>query len=56
MLVLTRKENESIKINDNIKITVVRIDRGTVRIGVEAPEYVCIVREKVVQQKKKGGG
>ena len=46
MLVLTRKLNETITIGDNIKITVVRIDKGQVRIGIEAPITVDVRREE----------
>ena len=44
MLVLTRKSQDSIRIGDNIKVTILRIKGNTVRIGVEAPESVRIVR------------
>ena len=44
MLVLTRKANEEILIGDNIKITLVRIKGGSVRVGIEAPRDVRIVR------------
>ena len=44
MLVLTRKSHDSIRIGDNIKVTILRIKGNTVRIGVEAPEDVRIVR------------
>ncbi|MDG2408633.1 MAG: carbon storage regulator [Pirellulales bacterium] len=44
MLVLTRKSQDSIRIGDHIKVTVLRIKGNTVRIGVEAPEDVRIVR------------
>ena len=37
MLVLSRKLGEKIYINDNICITVVDIDRGKIRLGIEAP-------------------
>ena len=53
MLVLTRKENETVKVGENIKITVVRIDRGAVRIGIEAPESVNISREGQSKQRCK---
>ena len=45
MLVLTRKSQDSIRIGDHIKVTILRIKGNTVRIGVEAPEDVRIVRE-----------
>lgn len=48
MLVLSRKVGERILIGDNIAITIVRVAQGTVRIGVEAPEELNVVREEVV--------
>lgn len=48
MLVLSRKVGERILIGDNIAITVVRVAQGTVRLGVDAPENLNIVREEVV--------
>ena len=47
MLVLSRKVGEKILIGDNIAVTVVRIAQGIVRIGVEAPEELPIVREEI---------
>ena len=44
MLVLTRKLKESIRIGDNITITVLRVKGNTVRIGIEAPRDVRVVR------------
>ena len=44
MLVVTRKEGEKIYIGDNICVTVVRINGGTVRIGVEAAIETPIMR------------
>ena len=44
MLVLTRKSQDSIQIGDNITVTVLRIKGNTVRIGIEAPNSVRIVR------------
>ena len=44
MLVLTRKTDEEILIGDNIKITLVRVRGNSVRIGIEAPREVRIVR------------
>lgn len=48
MLVLSRKVGERILIGDDIKITVVRVAQGSVRIGVEAPGNLNVVREEVV--------
>jgi carbon storage regulator len=47
MLVLSRKKNESIIINDNIKIAVVQIQGGQVRLAIEAPKEVPVHRQEV---------
>jgi carbon storage regulator CsrA len=44
MLVLTRKADEQILIGDDIKITLVKVRGGSVRIGIEAPKNVKILR------------
>lgn len=48
MLVLTRRLGEKIRIGDNIWITVVEIERGKVRIGLEAPPNVSIFRQELL--------
>jgi carbon storage regulator len=48
MLVLSRKKNESIVINDVIVITVVEIRGDKVRLGIEAPREVPIHRSEVL--------
>ena len=48
MLVLSRKLNEKIVIDGGIVITVVKIDRNQVRIGIEAPGNVSVFREETV--------
>ena len=47
MLVLSRKKNESIVINDDITIVVVEIRGDKVRLGVEAPREVPVHRREV---------
>ena len=47
MLVLSRKEGESIIINENITIVVTRIQGGKVRIGIEAPKDVPVRRQEL---------
>lgn len=48
MLVLTRKLGEKILIGKDIWITVVDIDRGRVRIGIQAPRDVPVFREELL--------
>ncbi len=47
MLVLSRKTSERILIGDEIAITIVRIGPNSVRIGIEAPKTMNIVREEL---------
>ena len=47
MLVLSRKPNESIIIGDKIRITVIEIHGGKVRLGIEAPKEISINRQEV---------
>ena len=47
MLVLSRKLGEKIVIGDNIVVTVVKIDRNQIRIGIEAPTDVPVYRQEI---------
>jgi carbon storage regulator len=47
MLVLSRKVGERILIGDKIAVTVVRVGPGIVRLGVEAPHELSIIREEL---------
>jgi carbon storage regulator len=49
MLVLTRKVNEEILIGDNIRIKVVDIGAGRIRLGISAPRDVTVLRDEVVR-------
>ena len=49
MLVLSRKKNESIIINDNIIVTVIEIRGDKVRLGIEAPRDVTVHRREVYE-------
>ena len=55
MLVLSRKKNESIIINDNITITVVEIRGDKVRLGFDAPTEVPIHRREVYEAIQREG-
>lgn len=50
MLVLTRKEQETIRIGDDVVVTIVRIQGGGVRIGIEAPNHIAIVRGELEKE------
>ena len=47
MLVLSRKPGESIDIGDSIRITVTAVNKSTVRIGIEAPRSVRVIRTEL---------
>lgn len=48
MLVLSRKQLEGIQIGADIRIKIVKVDRNQVRLGIEAPPDVLIVRDELV--------
>lgn len=51
MLVLSRKMSERILIGDEIVITVVRIGPNSVKIGIDAPKTMNIVREEIANER-----
>jgi carbon storage regulator len=56
MLVITRKPQQDFLIGDNIRIIVVAIRQGQVRIGIEAPKDVRIMRTELLTGKEKSHG
>lgn len=50
MLILTRKPGESLFIGDDIKVVVVEIKGNQIRLGIEAPSNVRILREEIRKQ------
>jgi len=50
MLVLSRKTGEKIKIGKDIVVSVVKVEGTTVRIGIEAPKQVNILRMEVFEK------
>jgi carbon storage regulator len=49
MLVLSRKKDESIIINDHIRVTIVEIRGDKVRLGIDAPKDVSVHRREVYE-------
>lgn len=50
MLVLTRKKNQSIMINDNVEVVVVDIKGDQVKIGIKAPRNITVHRAEVYEE------
>jgi len=50
MLILTRKQNESLIINGNIEVRVISIDDGKIKLGIDAPRSVDIHRKEVFEK------
>ena len=47
MLILTRREGETLKIGDDIEVTVLSVKGNQVRLGITAPEEVAVHREEI---------
>ena len=52
MLVLSRKPNESIIIDGNVTVSVLRVDNDNVRIGVDAPLEIPVMRKEIYEEIK----
>ncbi len=50
MLVLSRKQSQQILVGRDIRITVVKVERNQVRIGIEAPRGISILREELASE------
>lgn len=50
MLVLSRKPGEKLRVGDSITITIVRIGPNVVRLGIDAPRDLKVVREELLQE------
>lgn len=47
MLVLSRKQNERIRVGDSVVVTIVRVSGDKVRIGIEAPPSMRVLRDEL---------
>ncbi len=50
MLVVSRKVGERILIGDQISVTVIKVGSGGVRIGIQAPRELPVIREELAEQ------
>lgn len=50
MLILTRKVGEKILIGENIEITILENNQGNIKIGIEAPKDVKVVRYELIEE------
>jgi len=50
MLIITRKEGESFFIGDNIEIIITKVADGNVKIGIEAPKEMIILRKELYKE------
>jgi carbon storage regulator len=48
MLVLSRKLGQRFQVGEDVRVTIVKIDRNSVRIGIEAPEDKTVYREEII--------
>ena len=53
MLIITRKKGESLMIGEDIEIIVSKIDDGSVKIGINAPKDVTILRKEIFEEVEK---
>lgn len=53
MLIITRKKGESLMIGDDIEIVISKIDDGSVKIGINAPKNVSILRKELYEEVEK---
>lgn len=56
MLILTRRIGESLKIGPDITVTILGVQGNQIRIGIEAPKDVTVLREEVADRGKQEAG
>ncbi len=53
MLILTRRTGESLRIGDDVEVTVMAVNGSQVRIGIKAPRHVAVDREEIAERKQR---
>lgn len=56
MLVLSRKQSQQIVIGRDIRITIVKLDRNQVRLGIEAPRGITVLRAELLAARDAANG
>jgi carbon storage regulator len=56
MLVIRRKRDQVIRIGDNIEVTVLEIENGQVKIGINAPREISVFREEIAATRRSNQG
>ena len=50
MLILTRRQGESLKVGEDVTITILALNRHQVRVGIDAPKEVTVHREEIYER------
>jgi carbon storage regulator len=53
MLIITRKKGESLMIGDDIEITISKLEDGSVKLGIQAPKDITILRKELYEAVEK---
>jgi carbon storage regulator len=53
MLILSRRTGESVRIGDDVEVTVMAVNGSQVRIGIKAPRNVAVDREEIAERKQR---
>jgi carbon storage regulator len=53
MLILTRRTGESLRIGDDVEVTVMAVNGSQVRIGIKAPRNIAVDREEIAERKRR---
>ena len=53
MLILTRRTGESLRIGDDVAVTVMAVNGSQVRIGIKAPRNIAVDREEIAERKQR---
>jgi carbon storage regulator len=56
MLILTRRTGETLRIGDDVEVTVMAVNGSQVRIGIKAPRNIAVDREEIAERKQREHG